>query len=89
LPVGFSLVLALTPLAATAQVPSLPPEIARGYTLAWSDESDGTELNKAEWTIRTGVRFASANMPGNVSVADGLLRLAVRKENAGGAEYTS
>ena len=69
--------------------PMLPPERASGYTLTWSDEFDGSELNKAEWIIRTGVRFASANMPGNVSVADGLLRLAVRKEKADGAEYTS
>ena len=70
-------------------LPLLPPDRATGYKLAWSDEFDGAALNKAEWNIRTGVRFASANMPGNVSVADGLLRLAVRKENAGGAEYTS
>jgi acyl-CoA thioesterase-1 len=69
--------------------PMLPPERAAGYTLAWSDEFDGTTLNKAEWNIRTGVRFASANMPGNVSVSDGLLRLAVRKEKAAREEYTS
>jgi acyl-CoA thioesterase I len=69
--------------------PMLPPERASGYTLSWHDEFDGGALNKAEWNIRTGVRFASANMPANVSVADGLLRLAVRKEEAPGAEYTS
>jgi acyl-CoA thioesterase-1 len=69
--------------------PMLPPERAAGYKLSWNDDFDGTTLNKSEWNIRTGVRFASANMPGNVSVSDGLLRLAVRKESAAGAEYTS
>ena len=41
-----------------AQVPQLPPEAAQGYTLAWNDEFEGTDLNKAEWNLRTGERFA-------------------------------
>lgn len=77
------------PLLAADISPALPPEIAAGYRLAWHDEFDGDALNKAEWTIRAGVRFASMNQAGNVSVSDGLLRLAVRKETAGEAEYTS
>ena len=81
--------IAFTSRAEDAAKPNLPPERAAGCTLAWHDEFDGNTLNKADWTIRTGVRFASVNQAANVSVGDGLLRLALRKENAGGAEYTS
>ena len=56
--------------------PSLPSEAANDYKLAWHDEFDGDALNKAEWSIRTGERFASMNTPKNVSVADGKLRIA-------------
>ena len=78
-----------TPLLAAEISPTLPPEIAAGYTLAWHDEFDGEKLNAAEWNIRTGDRFASRNLPENVSVRDGLLRLAVKREKAGALEYTS
>ena len=69
--------------------PHLPPERGAGYTLVWQDEFDGDALNKAEWSIRTGVRFAADNTAGNVSVGGGLLHLAVRKEKSGEADYTA
>ena len=69
--------------------PKLPAETAAGYKLAWHDEFDGDKLNAADWSIRTGERFASTNVAGNVSVADGLLRLALKKEKSGQSEYTS
>ena len=72
-----------------AQVPQLPPEVAQGYQLAWQDEFEGTELNKAEWNLRTGERFASMNVARNVSVADGMLRIALKKEKVGKLDYTS
>ncbi|MBL9146161.1 MAG: glycoside hydrolase family 16 protein, partial [Verrucomicrobiaceae bacterium] len=72
-----------------AQVPQLPPEIAQGYQLAWQDEFEGSELNQAEWNLRTGERFASMNVARNVSVADGMLRIALKKEKAGKLDYTS
>jgi len=72
-----------------AQTPRLPADAAAGYTLAWQDEFDAAELNKAEWNLRTGERFASMNKAQNVSVADGLLRIALRKEKAGKLDYTS
>lgn len=83
------LLLAASALHAADLQPMLPPERAAGCTLAWHDEFDGDTLNQAEWNIRTGVRFAAMNAAGNVSVADGLLRLAVRKEKAGEADYTA
>ena len=69
--------------------PSLPSEAANDYKLVWRDEFDGDSINKAEWNIRTGERFASMNTANNVSVADGKLRIALKKEKAGKADYTS
>jgi acyl-CoA thioesterase-1 len=69
--------------------PQLPDDVAKGYKLTWHDEFDGEVLNKAEWNIRTGERFASMNMANNVSVGDGRLRIALKKEKAGKADYTS
>ncbi len=83
-------VLAQTTTALSADVaPQLPPVAAKGYKLTWNDEFDGNELNKAEWNLRTGERFASMNKAENVSVADGLLRIALKKEKAGKLDYTS
>lgn len=81
--------LACTPLVAQDPAPMLPREMAGGYTLTWRDEFDGDQLNTAEWNIRTGVRFASENTKANVSVDQGWLRLAVRKEKAGPPDYTA
>lgn len=72
-----------------AEVPKLPAEAVAGYTLTWQDEFEGDALNKAEWNLRTGERFASMNKAQNVSVADGLLRIALKKEKAGKLDYTS
>lgn len=86
----FRAVAVLLAVRSEAQIaPTLPPEIAAGYSLKWNDEFDGAALNNAEWNIRTGLRFAALNQAPNVTVSDGLLRLAVRKEKVGDAEYTS
>lgn len=78
------------PILVRAEIaPTLPPERAAGYKLAWQDEFEGNQLNSSEWSIRTGARFASENTKANVSVAEGWLRLAVRKEKAGKLEYTA
>jgi acyl-CoA thioesterase I len=74
---------------ASDPTPLLPNEVASGYTLAWQDEFDGATLNKAEWNLRTGERYASMNKAENVSVADGMLRIALKKEKAGKLDYTS
>jgi len=69
--------------------PALPSDAAQGYTLEWQDEFEGDTLNQSEWTLRTGERFASMNKAANVSVADGMLRIALKKEKAGKLDYTS
>jgi len=57
--------------------------------LVFRDEFDGDQLDTKVWDYRTGVRFWSTQLPANVAVADGLLRLACRKERVGQTEYTA
>ncbi len=70
--------------AAEEITPQLPNEFAQGYRLTWHDEFNGSTLNKSEWNLRTGERFASMNKAENVNVAAGMLRIALKKEKAGG-----
>lgn len=58
-----------------------------GYRLAWSDEFDGSALDTNKWVYRTDSKHWSTQSPENVSVADGFLRLGVRKQSLGGKEY--
>ncbi len=60
-----------------------------GYQLVWSDEFDGSALDTNKWFYRTGGRLLSFQKPENVSVTNGLLRLALKKEDAGGLHYTA
>jgi beta-glucanase (GH16 family) len=59
-----------------------------GYALAWNDEFTGTALDAAKWDYRTDSKHLSTQKPANVSVKDGLLHLALKKEAAGGKQYT-
>lgn len=59
-----------------------------GYELKWSDEFDGDALDLDKWDFRTDSKMWSTQLPGNVSVSGGHLHLAVKKEPAGGMEYT-
>jgi beta-glucanase (GH16 family) len=69
---------------ATAVQGEPPP----GYKLAWSDEFDGPNLDTAKWDYRTDSKMWSTQLPANVVVAGGKLRLEVKKEKSGGKEYT-
>lgn len=59
------------------------------WRLAFSDEFNGDSLDPAKWNYRTGPRMWSEQRPGNVSVRDGMLRLALRREKAGALDYTA
>lgn len=59
-----------------------------GYKLAWSDEFDGAKLDESKWDYRTDSKMWSTQKPENISVADGKLRIALKKEEAGGKQYT-
>lgn len=72
--------------AASGCVYSEPPA---GYQLVWSDEFNGTTLDLNKWHYRTGEKLESAQKPENVSVSDGLLRIALKKEKSGKAHYTA
>lgn len=59
------------------------------WRLAWHDEFDGDKLDRDQWFYRTGERYWSVQRPENVSVADGRLKLACRRERAGKLDYTA
>jgi beta-glucanase (GH16 family) len=71
--------------AQTNQTDTLPPP---GYKLVWSDEFDGSSLDTNKWVFRTDSKHWSTQLPENVSVRDGKLILAVKKEDARGMHYT-
>ena len=73
----------------------------QGWALVWSDEFDGATLDAAKWNVQTGDGTAEG-IPGwgnnelqsyqaaNIAVADGLLVITAREEDAGaGHAYTS
>lgn len=78
----FLLILLALPLFAA------PPDPAR-YHLVFSDEFDGAALDSAAWNYRLGPRHWSEQKPDNVTVKDGLLHIALRKEKAGPLDYTA
>jgi alpha-L-fucosidase len=90
--VSFAL-FALSFVTVQAQSPFVQPAVAdgslSGYKLAWRDEFDGTAVNTSEWNYRTGERYWSTQRPENVSVVDGKLRLALKKEKFGNTDYTA
>jgi beta-glucanase (GH16 family) len=59
-----------------------------GYKLVWHDEFNGDKLNTDDWIYRKGARFWSTQLPENVSLSEGMLRIAGKKEKAGSTEYT-
>lgn len=67
-----------------------------GYSLVWSDEFSGTELNEVDWNyeIGTGNNGWGNNelqyyRRENTSLQDGLLIIEAREENVFGSQYTS
>jgi beta-glucanase (GH16 family) len=70
------------------------PETYAGKTLVWRDEFDGTALNLNDWTFEMGAGGWGNNelqyyRPENTLFAEGKLIIEARKENFGGAAYTS
>jgi len=63
----------------------LPPA---GYKLMWADEFNDGRLDTNKWDFRTDSKHWSTQLPANVSVRDGKLILAVKKEDAGDKHYT-
>ena len=63
----------------------LPPV---GYTLVFEENFDGKNLDQAKWDYRTDSKLKSTQLPENVSVADGLLKIALKKQSSKGKPYT-
>lgn len=80
----YLMLIALAAPIATFAAPAPPP----GYKLAFSDNFNGTSLNQSVWTYRTDSKLLSAQTPANVSVRNGDLVIALRKEDARGMHYT-
>ena len=66
------------------------------YQLVWSDEFDGTELNRNNWNVEVNGNGGGNNelqyyvdRTNNIQVSDGTLKITARKENYGGKSYTS
>lgn len=64
-------------------------EAPAGYKLVWSDDFSGNSLDTNAWYYRTGERLLSFQKAANVSVTNGLLRIDLRKEDAGNLHYTA
>lgn len=62
-----------------------PPE---GYKLAWADEFNGSALDTAQWVYRTDSKHWSTQLPANITVGGGNLVIHLKKEQAGGMQYT-
>lgn len=73
------------------------PETYPGYTLAWSDEFNGSAVNAADWNFETGNNGGwgnneleyYTNSAKNSLVSNGNLIIEARKESMGGFNYTS
>lgn len=77
------LVLIVPAISAGAQS-GAPPQ----YVLEWSDSFSSPVLDVTRWNYRTDIKAKSAQLPANVSVEGGQLRIALRRQNFGGQEYT-
>ena len=73
------------PLIAGTGSEVLPVE---GYRLVWSDEFEGSSLDTSKWDFRSDSKMWSRQMPANISIRDGRLLIAVKKEKVGDKEYT-
>lgn len=73
------------PVKAAAEVTTLPPE---GYQLVFSDEFDGDKIDTRKWAFRLDSKLLSTQRPENISVKNGNLEIALRKESLNGKQYT-
>ncbi|MCC2955100.1 glycoside hydrolase family 16 protein [Massilia sp. IC2-477] len=99
LPALLAPILSLLALAGCATSPASTPTAAgtpAGWTLAWSDEFEGTELDRSKWVAETGgngwgnqeLQFYTGR-PENVRVSGGMLVIEARRERYGERDYTS
>ncbi len=59
-----------------------------GYVLQFSDDFTGTVVDTTRWNYRTDAKINSAQLPANVTVADGKLTITPRKQDFAGLKFT-
>ncbi len=75
--------------AAPPAAPPLDPDHQLpGYVLVWKDEFNSPHLDPDVWAYRTDSKLWSTQEPENVSIENGHLQIAVRREDAAGKHYT-
>ncbi len=74
------------PVQLAAEVTALPPI---GYELVFEDEFNGDAINTKKWGFRLDSKMLSTQQQENVSVKDGNLVIALRKESMRGKDYTA
>lgn len=81
---------------AAAGCASTSADAPAGWTLAWSDEFDGSQLDRTKWVAETGGHGWGnqelqhyTDRPENVRVENGMLVIEARRERHGGNDYTS
>jgi len=74
--------------ASAGAVPSVPEIASQGYKLAFSDEFNGTKLDEEKWNYRIDNKAQSSELAANVTVANGSVHIAAKKEPSRGKEYT-
>ncbi len=58
------------------------------YELKFMDGFDGASLDESKWDYRTDSKHWSTQQEGNIAIANGHLQIHLKKETAGGKEYT-
>jgi len=74
------------PVKPAAETTMLPPA---GYELVFSDEFNGDQIDTEKWNFRLVDKMLSALERDNVSVRNGNLEIALRKEAVAGKDYTA
>jgi beta-glucanase (GH16 family) len=74
------------PVQPAAAVTALPPA---GYELVFSDEFEGDRIDTQKWGFRLDSKMLSTQRQENISVKDGNLEIALRKESFQGKDYTA
>ena len=64
------------------------PNPPKGYVLAWSDNFNNGRINTKKWYYRTDRKYLSVQLPQNVSVQHGILKIAVKHQRIDHKQYS-
>ncbi|MHB1767845.1 MAG: glycoside hydrolase family 16 protein [Phycisphaerae bacterium] len=64
------------------------PNPPKGYVLAWSDNFNNGRINTKKWYYRTDSKYLSVQLPQNVSVQHGILKIAVKHQRIDHKQYS-